>query len=438
MRGELVLVNRIRELMESSNPVPANVYQDEAPHQAEVAALLTELRLAPPELPDQQFVDPIPADALRSPHSRKRRDTAWRVLAPVLSGLAVVAVVTALTVAAGQEPSRSKGGPQTPTAAALPRYFATVGGRVTQLALTIHRTSTGKVVANLPFAANVSPIRSVAAGSSGRVFYVAAEQIRNYGRVVAIVVYRAQLSASGHWTIGSLPVDKQLAHFGQYIDLSQISVSPDGRRIALALQSFVTARQHAEIVVAPLNGKGAARVWSAPSVPAIALDPVWTDNHDVAFLWKDRLTGSDKFGGRSQERVLSTSLPGSSLLASKVEITAGASGPGLMETAFASPHGGPIFASIANDVPAKGNNGVATVRLVWFTPHKAGFTILAIHKARYHSLPGRDNADSFYQVFGLDQSGQHALVAAPGLGTMTLFKVTRLPGNHGPVTGAAW
>jgi hypothetical protein len=147
MRGERVLVNQIRELMESSNPVPANVYQDEAPHQAEIAALLTELRLAPPEPPDQQFVDPIPADALRSPHSRKRRDTVWRVLAPVLSGFAVVAVVTALTIAAGQGPSRTKGGPQTPTATALPRYFATVGGRVTQLALTIRRTSTGKVVA---------------------------------------------------------------------------------------------------------------------------------------------------------------------------------------------------------------------------------------------------------------------------------------------------
>ena len=416
---------------------PENVYQDEAPHQAEIAALLTELRLAPPEPPDQQFVDPVPADALRSPHSRKRRDTAWRVLAPVLSGFAVVAVVTALTVAAGQGPSRSKSTSQTPTATALPPYFATVGGRVTGLALTIHRTSTGKVVAKLPFAASVAPIRSVAAGSSGRVFYLAAEQLKTNGDVL-IVVYKAQLSSHGDWTIVGLPVDKQLANFGQDIELNQISVSPDGRRLALALQSFVTARQHAEILVAPLNGKGLARVWSAPSVPAIALDPVWTDNHDLAFLWQDHLTGSAKFGGRSQERVLDTSRRGSSLLSAKVLITSDASGAGLMETAFASPHGGPIFASIANDVPAKGNNGVATVRLVWFNPHKSGFTILATRKAHYHNLPGRDNADSFYKVFGLDKSGQHALVASPGLGTMTLFKVTQLPGKHGLVTGAAW
>ena len=436
MIGERALVNKIRELTESSNPVPANVYQDEAPHQAEIAALLTELRLAPPGLPDQQFVDPAPASALRSPHGRKRRDTAWRVLAPVLSGLAVVAVVTALTVAAGQGPSRSKGGPQTPTATALPRYFATVGGRVTQLALTIHRTSTGKVVATLPFAASVSPIRSVAAGSSGRVFYVAAEQIRRNGRVVAIIVYRAQMSANGHWTIVSLPVDKQLAHFGQYIVLNQIAVSPDGRRLALVMQSFVTARQHAEIVVASLNGKGAARVWSAPSVAAIALDPVWTDNHDVAFLWQDHLTGSAKFGGRSQERVLDTSHSGSNLRSAKVLIT---SPTGVIESAFASPHGGPIFATIANDKPAKGQNGVSTDRLVWFTPHHSGFTILAIRNAAYHSLPGRDDANLFFQVLGLDASGQHALVESPNLGMTTVFKLKSLPGgNHGRVTGAAW
>jgi hypothetical protein len=417
--------------MEGSDPVPPNVYQGEAPHQAEIAALLTELRFAPPELEDQQFVDPVPVDALRSPRGRGRRDTAWRVLAPVLSGLAVVAVVTALTVAAGQGPGRSKGGPQTPTAAALPRYFATVGGQVTGLALTIHRTSSGKAVARLPFSASVSPVRAVAASSSGRVFYVAVQRDVSNSQF-DVVVYRAKLSADGHWTIGLLPLKLPEGH---YLSLSEIGVSPDGRRVAVTLQSFVTARQHAELVVAPLNGKGAARVWSAPSVAAIALDPVWTDHHDVAFLWQDHLTGSDKFGGRSQERVLDTSRSGSDLRSAKVLIT---SPTGVIESAYASPHGGPIFAAIANDKPLKGQNGTSTVRLVWFTPHHSGFTILAIHNAAYHNLPGRDTDNTLFKVFGLDQSGQHALVASPGLGMMTVFKLTPLPGKHGLVTGGAW
>ncbi len=64
MRGERVLVNQIRELMESQAiQYPRTVYQDEAPYQEEIAALLTELRLAPPELTEPAAVDPMPADA---------------------------------------------------------------------------------------------------------------------------------------------------------------------------------------------------------------------------------------------------------------------------------------------------------------------------------------------------------------------------------------
>ena len=218
--------------------------------------------------------------------------------------------------------------------------------------------------------------------------------------------------------------------------MSGIGASPDGSKLALTLELYNKARVHTEIVVVAPDGKSAARTWSAPAIPPIALNPLWTDNHDVAFLWQDHLTGSElKFGGRSQERVLDTSRPGSRLLAAKVLVNTDA---GLMETALAGPHGGPVFATLANDVPAKGINGVATVRLVWFTPHQPGFTILAIHKFRYNSLSGRDKANLFYQVLGLDRSGQHALVDSPDLAMMNTIKLRSLPGVHRSFTGAAW
>ncbi|HET7018637.1 MAG TPA: hypothetical protein VFI65_32260 [Streptosporangiaceae bacterium] len=427
MRGERVLVNQIRELMEPSNPVPATRYQGEAPYQVEIAALLTDLRSAPPE-------EAAPVDPVRDrPGRRRGRDTTWRVLAPVLSGLAVIAVVTSLTVAAGQEPSRSKSGPRTPTAAGLPRYFATVTGRG-GLKLQIHRTSTGHVVAALPIPASGTPIRAVAASSSGRVFYIAVDRFNSQEHEV-IAVFKAQQSKSGRWTIGGPQLNKLLPQASDTF-MNGVGVSPDGSRLALTLERLNKSRVHTELVVVPTNGKGAARVWSAPAVPAYALDPVWTDNHDLAFLWQDRLTGSEtKFGGRSQERVLDTSRPGSNLLAAKVLIT---SPTGVMETAFASPHGGPIFATIANDSPAKGIHGVATVRLVWFTPHQSGFTILATHKAQYNSLLGKEKNNLFFQVLGLDPSGQHALVDSPNLAVMTTFKIRPLPGVHGSFSGAAW
>jgi hypothetical protein len=434
MRSERALVNQIRGLMESSNPVPADVYQGEAPYQTEIAALLTELRFAPPEPADQPVGDPVPVTR-RAPRNSRRRQTTWRVLGPVLSGLAVVAVVTSLTVAAGQVPSRLNGGPQSPAAATLPRFFATINGTLpAHPRLVVHRTSTGQAVAALPFKADTGPFGAIAAGSSDRAFYVAVNRFIDHGRIATVVVYKAQLSVRGDWTIARLPVSKRLPQSG-YIVVTGIGISPDGHSLAVTLQSYITARTHTEIAVVPLNGKSVARIWSAPSVSAIALDPVWTDNHDLAFLWQDHLTGSAKFGGRSQERALDISLPGSRLLSAKVLITSDA---GLMETAFASPHGGPIFAAIANDKPAKGNSGVSTVRLVWFTPHHSGFRTLAIHNAHYNGLPGRDRANVFYQVFGIDASGQHALVASPNFGMMDIHKLRPLPGVHGQITGAAW
>src|SRR5262249_11288886 len=130
MRGERALVDQIRELMEPSNPVPATMYQDQAPYQEQIATLLTELRSAPPE-----FLDPEPVAATHGRRDRisraegRRREVAWRVLAPVLSGLAVVAVVTSLTIAAGQGPTRSGDtGPTTSGAMALPTFYVTVNG----------------------------------------------------------------------------------------------------------------------------------------------------------------------------------------------------------------------------------------------------------------------------------------------------------------------
>jgi hypothetical protein len=76
--------------------------------------------------------------------------------------------------------------------------------------------------------------------------------------------------------------------------------------------------------------------------------------------------------------------------------------------------------------------------LVWFTPHQTGFTILATHKARYNSLSGKTKFNLFFQVLGLDRTGQHALVDSPNLGTMTTFKLGPLPGVHSPFSGAAW
>ena len=435
MRGERVLVNQIRELMEPGNPAPATSCQGEVPYQEEIAALLAELRSAPPELTEPAAVDPAPVDpAGDRPGRRRGRDTAWRVLAPVLSGLAVIAVVTSLTIAAGQGPARRGGGAPTPVAASLPPFYVTVNGYPPHQKVIVHSTKTGKTSFSDKLGSRPGEFLNVAATGSGLVFYIVADAtLPRHGTTL----YRMTLARSGgEMTVQTLP-SGLLARFDDD-EINAIAVSPDGRRLGVAVQvPHPLSLPRAQIAVVPLNGKGTTRVWSAPSDQAFALDPAWTDNHHLAFLWQDRLTGPiSHFTGRTQVRQLDTTGSGTDLLSSKVLIT---SHVGFIQTAFATPHGGPILATIFNNKPATGTHGVATSRLVEFDPHHpAVLTILGIHNAHYSNPTQRDNADIFFLVYGIDASGQNALVAAPHFGKLSQRKISKLPVGSGEVFSAAW
>ncbi|HEY3905260.1 MAG TPA: hypothetical protein VGM14_15225 [Streptosporangiaceae bacterium] len=435
MRGERVLVNQIRELMEPGNPAPATGCQGEVPYQEEIAALLAELRSAPPELTEPVAADPVPVDpAGDRPGRRRGRGTAWRVLAPVLSGLAVVAVVTGLTIAAGQGPARRGGGPLAPVAASLPQFYVTVNRYPPHQKVIVHSTKTGKAVGSVELGSRPGEFLKVAATGSGRVFYIVADAaLPRHGTTL----HRMTLSMGGHHIVlHSLP-SSLLARFDED-EINAIAVSPDGRRLGVAVQvPHRLSLPRAQMAVVPLDGKGATHVWSAPSDQAFALDPAWTDNHHLAFLWQDRLTGPiSNFTGRTQVRQLDTTGSGTDLLSSKVLIT---SHVGFIQTAFATPHGGPILATIFNNKPATGTHGVATSRLVEFDPHHAAvLTILGIRNAHYSNPTQRDNADIFFLVYGIDASGQNALVAAPHFGILSQRKISKLPAGSGELFGAAW
>src|SRR5215472_10395250 len=107
MRGERELVNGVRSVMGPANPVPAGAYEGDTTYLADLADRVTALRSAAVS------------------HDRRGSST-WRLVAPALSGLAVVAVVVSLTLAAGQGPAarRSTGGASAVTS--LPRFYVTV------------------------------------------------------------------------------------------------------------------------------------------------------------------------------------------------------------------------------------------------------------------------------------------------------------------------
>jgi hypothetical protein len=392
----------------------------EAPYQAEIAAVLAELRSDPPEL-----AEPVPLD---QPRRHRRRDIAWRVLAPVLSGLAVVAVVTSLMVVAGKEPSR------TPPAAVLPPFYVTVNGFPPHQRVIVHSTKTGQTLASDTLGSRPNTFVTVAATTSYRVFYIVVSAASRH----SLTLYRMTLSKNGRLASLHALARGLMARFNQ-AQITAIAVSPDGRRLAVAmLVPHGRYVQRGTVAVVPLDGKGPTRAWSAPPGSWFPFDLVWTDSHDVTFLFQDLLSGVDNPSNtpsRIQIRQLDTTSPGSELLSARVLITTRL---GFLQDAFASPHGGSIIATVFSNDPGNSVSGIATDRLVEFRLHPHSFSTLGIHRDRFHNQAQQVKADGFFHLYGIDASGQNVLVASPHFGVLTDRKFSPLPAGPGDVVDAAW
>jgi hypothetical protein len=105
-------------------------------------------------------------------------------------------------------------------------------------------------------------------------------------------------------------------------------------------RALASVTSRGEIALYSLTG-GPTRVWAAPSdVPALPWDPAWISQSNLAFVWQDKLRGSEAVfvTGRSQIRVLDTTAPGKNLLASSVLMSGGGQ-LGFIQTASVGPGG---------------------------------------------------------------------------------------------------
>lgn len=440
MRGEDQLLNRIRSVMAPANPVSADAYEGDTGYFADLAERITTRRsagLVVFEQPARRRVRPSP------PGQDGRGSTAWRLVAPALSGLAVVAVVVSLTLVAGQRPAarRPGGGVTAAGATALPRFYITINNKVFLKPATVfvHSSATGRTLGSVSLPKSIGLFVRVAATKSDREFYIVADRIigANFKDVAGL--YRLRLAANGH-VQSFTTLSTNLGGVGVNNTVGGISLSPDGTKLAVGVQITLMAYPDSEIVVIPLN-HGPRRTWITRKEVAYLWDPIWTSNKDIAFVWRDHLRGPNTdYTVRSAERLLDTTAPGSNLLSSRVLATSTSSDKlGSIETAFAIPGGGPIIAATAKNVPSVGVPGQATARLVALSPVTGKvIKVFATQARRYRNLTTRLDADFFFFVYGLDSTGKHALVNAPRFGVLTAGKFTRLPGGPGEVLAAGW
>jgi hypothetical protein len=370
----------------------------------------------------------------------------WRVLAPVLSGLAVIAVVMGLTLVGGSAPPPSSAGAPD----SLPRFYVTINGFPPKETAIVHSTRTGRALTRVHISSPTSALALIAATRSDRVFYIVTSANLPGHRVSDTAILRLSLSANGrsaaltrvpvHVIDPTTPAGGGLP--GDIVALTQgIAVSPDGRQLALLLNFYKNNGFHplTDIEVVSLTGGHRPAIWQANDDQAFGWDPVWVNDRRLAFLWQDHFRGTElDYTERTAVRLLNTGSPSRKLLSSSV-LVRGGSTLGLIEAAYAAPGGGPVIAALARNTPALGGKGTALVRLAAISPVTGRITkVFASRTLRYHTEDARVNDDYYYGVLGFDASGKDALVSGPRFGMISQGRFTPLPTGPGLLTAAAW
>lgn len=363
----------------------------------------------------------------------------WRVLAPALSGLAVIAVVAGLTLVGGSAPPPPSAG----ASGSLPRFYVTINGFSPKETAIVHSTSTGRALTSVHIPSPSGGLALIAAGESDRVFYISTSAVLPGHRLTNTAILRLNLSANGRSAELTRPPINVVDPTGPAALATPegIAVSPNGRQLALLLNVSDVSGLHPQIdiEVVPLTAGRNPTIWRAKDDQGFGLDPVWANDKRLAFLWQDHFRGTEiDYTDRTAVRLLNTDSSSRNLLRSAVLVRGGGT-LGLIVSAYAAPGSGQVIAALARNTPAIGARGTALVRLVALSPVTGRITkVFASRTLRYHTADARFNDDFYYGVQGLDASGKDALVGGPHFGMISQGRFTPLPTGPGLVIAAAW
>lgn len=369
-----------------------------------------------------------------------------RLLAPLAAGLAV-AVIAGLALVVGsaahQRPASTPSADgKTAATGTLPPFYVALQfderSANVNIVAQVRSSQTGQVLNTRRIGYYGDGIGVAPDGTGDRSFLIYAGN-KDIDHKYAERLWQLTLSADGtSTTLRELPL--VLLPPGSNDVIDGIAVSPDGTRLAVALQldnkqSAKVLNMHMEMVVYSLTG-GATQTWTAPGDIAVAWSPEWTSSSNLTFVWQDQLTGTNWwFTGRSQVRVLDTASASRDLLSSKV-IAAGGGNTGFIQTAVAGPDDSPVIGATYRDVSAADGSGTATLSLVGLTPAGVS-TVYVSSQVPYSSQAQMQQLDNKCQILASDATGQHALAACPDFGRIDNGKFTPLPASSG-IENAAW
>jgi hypothetical protein len=363
----------------------------------------------------------------------RRRQTAVRAAA-LGAVAALVALVLAVNLSAGPGSGVTERPPglllaaavisPPPTGAAaagMPRYYVTVNHF--RPVAEVRAAGTGEVLAVVPLPRRTDPkLSRVAAAGDGHGFALALAEfprIRFYWLRVGADGRSARLTA-----LHAAPLPP-----GEYAD--GIAVSPDGGRLAVAIQRSGGQRGVVEVVSL---ATGAARTWTTGRY-GIPAGVSWADGRRLGFFWAD--TGAAP--GYSGLWELDTTAPGHALLSGRRILPAATGGDAVQYAQLTT--AGTVIAAVTYNGTAHVARGTVVGGIVELSARTGRplRTLLAEHAA-YAADPGHPG---WYigscLLAAADRTGGHLLVSCDRFGRLDRGRFTALPGAAPQsAAAAAW
>jgi hypothetical protein len=289
----------------------------------------------------------------------------------------------------------------------------------------IRSSATGAVLATAPLPAGIDPKLSLIGAAGNSHTFVLALSPDSGTRF-----YLLRVSAGGH-SARLAPLAVPGLPAGEFANA--IAVSPDGRELAVAVQTGAGARGFVEVVTL---ATGAVRTWAATR-PGMPEQLSWASNgRDLGFFWTD--DAGTPAASAAGLWVLDTTAAGRNLMSGR-RILAASDGPDEVQTALLSPDGATAIASVTYNGTRRVAAGTVVGGIVEVSA-RTGLplrTLLAEHAA-YSGDPGHAG---WYvtgcQLPGIDASGEHLLVSCDSFGRLDRARFTTLPGSAPQVAVAA-
>ena len=367
-----------------------------------------------------------------------------RWLAPVAAVAAVLAVVTGVSLASrsqGHRPATQPPPVPPEPVGPMPRFYVTAWqtyagsnhGRQIPTFAVVHDSATGATLATV----RVPTLTDSQGGTQGPSITAAADDrtfliTEQSDTPKAIRFYLLRVARGGR----SATLSRLALSIPGYLSVSDVALSPDGRRIAMDVQHCSVKTQSC-----PYTGvrvitiaTGVVSTWTTRANGA-PFNVSWAGNERVAFEWQSGVR-TPPAGQQSGYRLLSLAGPRRDLLAARAIGSPSAEPTYYVPTALVTADGSMVITSTVQNIP-DGHGRYTVVGKIVELSASTGRRLRVLHTATVSNATGGQSGtagqlDQGCNVLSLAPRGVHVLVECFGFGRLDDRRFTPLPGFPSP------